>query len=103
MPPRIREVLHGPQLSHSAHFGSTIIRANFYREELLKHWRCLEQQREYYSEKAISDVEAALVRLLSKVDQLCDRKNCDQLVSRVLQNFDGVTRLSNRPDSKTIH
>ena len=32
----------------------------FYREEFLKHHRCLQQQRAYYSESAITDVEAAL-------------------------------------------
>ena len=34
----------------------------FYREEFLKHQRCLQQQRAYYSERAITDVEAALTR-----------------------------------------
>ena len=34
--------------------------AEFYREEFLKHHRCLQQQRPYYSESAITDVEAAL-------------------------------------------
>ena len=32
----------------------------FYREEFVKHHRCLQQQRPYYSESAITDVEAAL-------------------------------------------
>ena len=31
----------------------------FYREEFLKHHRWLQQQRAYYSESAITDVEAA--------------------------------------------
>ena len=34
--------------------------AEFYREEFLKHHRCLQRQRPYYSESAITDVEAAL-------------------------------------------
>ena len=34
----------------------------FYREEFVKHHRCLQQQRPYYSESAITDVEAALTR-----------------------------------------
>ena len=33
--------------------------SNFYREEFVKCKRCLEQQREYYSEDAITDVDAA--------------------------------------------
>ena len=36
----------------------------FYREEFLKHHRCLQQQRPYYSESAITDVEAALTRIM---------------------------------------
>ena len=78
-------------------------RTSFYREELLKHWQCLERQREYYSEKAIADVESALTRLIADVDRLCARKNGDQLVSRLLHKIDGVTRLSAWSDSKKHH
>ena len=38
----------------------------FYREEFLKHHRCLQQQRPYYSESAITDVEAALTRIMGQ-------------------------------------
>ena len=34
--------------------------SNFYREEFQKCQRCLDQQREFYSEHAISEVEKAL-------------------------------------------
>ena len=74
--------------------ASSSARTQFYREELVKHWECLEQQREYYSEKAITDVEGALTRLIADVDELCARKNGDQLVSSLLRKIDGVTRLS---------
>ncbi len=30
------------------------LRIEFYREELIKHQRCLQRQREYYSERAIA-------------------------------------------------
>ena len=40
----------------SAHHPIT----EFYREEFVKHHQCLQQQRGYYSERAITDVEAAL-------------------------------------------
>ena len=86
-----------------ASFGSATVRTNFYREELLKHWDCLKQQRECYSEKAIDDVEAALTRLMSQVEQLCARKDGDQLVSRLLRKIDGVSRLSAWSDSKKSH
>ena len=78
-------------------------RITFYREELFKHRQCLEQQREYYSEKAITDVEAALTRLIADVDRLCARKNGDQLVGRLLCKIDGVTRLSALSDPKKHH
>src|SRR5438105_4380227 len=40
----------------------------FYREEFVKHHLCLQQQRPYYSEGAITDVEAALTRILSDLE-----------------------------------
>lgn len=78
-------------------------RGRFYRDELVKHWECLERQREFYSEKAIGDVEAALTRLMTDVDELCARKNGDQLVSTLLRKIDGVTRLSAWSDPKKHH
>ena len=98
-----RNVLCGLPPKRRAGFELITVRTNFYREELLKHRQCLEQQREYYSEKAIDDVEAALTRLMSQVEQLCARKNGDQLVSRLLRKIDGVTRLSAWSDSKKSH
>ena len=85
---------------HPLHFG----RANqLLREELVKHWHCLERQREYYSEKAITDVEAALGRLMSEVDRLCAQEHGDQLVSQLLRKIDGVTRLSAWSDRQKTH
>ena len=78
-------------------------RSNFYREELLKHWQCLEQQREHYSEKAMTDVEAALRKLMLHVDQLCAEEDGDQLVSQLLRKIDGVTRLSAWSNQKRTH
>ena len=43
----------------------------FYREEFVKHHRCLQQQRPYFSESAITDVEAALARIMAELEQLC--------------------------------
>ena len=40
----------------------------FYREEFIKHHRCLQEQRPYYSEGAIIDVETALTRILNELD-----------------------------------
>lgn len=103
MPPSNRDGLFGFAPIGPAQFKPSAVRRNFYREELAKHRQCLEQQREYYSEKAIDDVEAALTRLMSQVDRLCARENGDQLVSRLLREIDGVTRLSAWSDQKKSH
>ena len=79
------------------------IRTNFYREEFLKHRRCLRQQREYYSEHAITSVEAALARILSQLEQLSAKDDADQVVSRLLRKFDVVTGLSGWTDPKNVH
>jgi hypothetical protein len=75
----------------------------FYREEFLKHHRCLQQQRPYYSESAITDVEAALIRIMGQLETLCTQDNADQVVSTLLKKFDVVTGLSSWSDPKHTH
>jgi hypothetical protein len=75
----------------------------FYREEFLKHRRCLEKQREYYSVSAITSVEAALTRIISQLEQLSTKKDADQLVSGLLRKFNVVTGLSGWTDPKNVH
>ena len=75
----------------------------FYKEEFLKHHRCLQQQRAYYSESAITDVEAALSRIMGKLEQLSTQDNAPQLVSSLLKKFDIVTGLSSWSDPKQTH
>ena len=77
--------------------------SNFYREEFVKCQRCLDAQREYYSERTISEVERALTKVLSELDRLCAKEDADQIVSRLLQKFDTVTRLSPWSDPRQIH
>ena len=77
--------------------------ADFFREEFLKHHRCLQQQRAYYSESVITDVEAALSKIIGKLDQLSSQANAEQLVSSLLKKFDGVTGLSAWSDPKHTH
>jgi hypothetical protein len=77
--------------------------ADFYREEFLKHQRCLEQQREYYSERVICDVEAAIRRILSQLDRLCLQQDADQVVSRLLRKIDVLTGLSAWSDPKKVN
>ena len=76
---------------------------NFYREEFIKCQRCLEQQREFYSEAAVDDVERALTRVLSQLDRLCSDANADQVVSRLLRQFDIVTGLSAWSDPRNVN
>ena len=78
-------------------------RAAFYREELLRHRRCLELQREYYSTRAIVDVEAVLARLSTQIECLCFEDNGDRFVWLLLNKIDRVTRLSTFSDQKTHH
>ena len=66
----------------------------FYREEFIKHQRCLEQQREYFSPQAIHSVETALVKVISQVDSLSAKADAEQVVAKLLREFDVVTRLS---------
>ena len=77
--------------------------ADLYREEFLKHQRCLQEQREYYSERVILDVEAALRRILSNLDHLCAQQNGEQMVSRLLRKIDVLTGLSAWSDPKKSH
>jgi hypothetical protein len=77
--------------------------SNFYREEFVRCQRCLEQQREYYSERAVSDVEQALVKVMSQLDRLCERGNADQVVGRLLRQFDVVTGLSAWTDPRQVN
>jgi hypothetical protein len=75
----------------------------FYREEFIKHHLCLQQHRPYYSEDAITDVEAALTRIMGKLEQLCSKADAEQLVSSLLKKLDGVTGLSAWTDPKHTH
>jgi hypothetical protein len=75
----------------------------FYREEFIKHHRCLQQQRPYYSEDAISDVEVALTRIMGQLEHLCTKDNADEVVSTLLKKFDVVTGLSTWSDPKHTH
>ena len=86
-----------------ANVAPITVRTDFYREEFVKHQECLERQREYYSERVITDVEAALSRIITQLEQLCAKDDVDQVVSRLLRRFDVVTRLSAWTDPKKTH
>lgn len=75
----------------------------FYREEFLKHHRCLQQQRPYYSETAITDVEAALTKIIAELEHLSSQEDAPQLVASLLKKFDVVTGVSAWSDPKHTH
>ena len=75
----------------------------FYRQEFLKHHRCLQQHRAYYSESAITDVEHALTRIMGQLEHLCSKDNAGEVVSSLLKKFDIITNLSAWSDPKQSH
>lgn len=77
--------------------------SDFYREEFIRHRECLARQREYFSESAISDADRALARVLNRLDQLCSKRDADQLMGRLLRSFNAVTGLSGWSDPKQLH
>ncbi|HNV03787.1 MAG TPA: hypothetical protein PLE61_14980 [Vicinamibacterales bacterium] len=81
---------------------STIV-TDFYREELLKRQAQLRLQREYYSELAVATAEAALDRLLSRLETLCALDHADQVVSRLLRCIDAVAGRADAADPKKVH
>ena len=76
---------------------------DFYREEFLKHRKCLAEQREYYSERAITDADGAIARVLSELEQLCAKDDATTVMSNLLRKFDVVTGLSAWTDPKNYH
>jgi len=77
--------------------------SSFYREEVVKCQRCLDAQREFYSERTISEVEKALTKVMAQLDRLCATADADKVISRLLQEFDTITRLSAWSDPRHIH
>jgi hypothetical protein len=80
-----------------------LLPADFYREEFLKHRECLALQREYFSERAITDADEALAKVLGRLEQLCAQDDCEQLLGRLLRQFNAVTGLSGWADPKQLH
>lgn len=76
---------------------------DFYREELNRHRECLARQREYFSERAITNADQALARVIGQLDQLCAKDDADLLIGRLLKTFNAVTGLSGWADPKQLH
>jgi hypothetical protein len=76
---------------------------DFYRDEILKHQRCLRAQRDCYSARAIGDVEAALHRILTELDRLCAQPDAARVVAKLLRSIDSLTGLSSTSDPGPVH
>jgi hypothetical protein len=83
--------------------ASVSVPTDFYRQEFIRHRECLERQREYFSERAITDADRALARVLGQLDQICAKDDADKLIGRLLRTFDAVTGLSGWSDPKQLH
>lgn len=83
--------------------SSNVDLSAFYREEFIRHRECLAQQREYFSEHAITNADEALALVLGQLDQLCERDGADQLIGKLLRTFNAVTGLSSWSDPKQLH
>lgn len=77
--------------------------ADFYRQEFLRHRECLARQREYFSERAITDADQALAKVLGELEQICAKDDADQLISELLRKFNAVTGLSGWSDPSKLH
>jgi len=78
-------------------------RAEFFKQEFLKHHQCLERQREYYSDAAIAQAEDALKRIMGQVERLCQRDDACELIGQLLRQLDVVTKLSAWTDPEHLH
>ena len=83
--------------------ASVTVPADFYRTEFIRHRECLALQREYFSERAITDADAALARVIGRLDELCERDGAEQLIGSLLRQFNAVTGLSAWSDPKQLH
>ena len=76
---------------------------DFFRQEFLRHRECLARQREYFSERAITDADRALARVLGELDQICAKDDGVELISQLLRQFNAVTGLSGWADTSKLH
>jgi hypothetical protein len=83
--------------------ASVSVLSDFYRSEFIKHRQCLALQREYFSERAITDADAALAKIIARLEQICEKDGADQLIGRLLRQFNAVTNLSGWSDPTQLH
>lgn len=71
--------------------------ANFYREEFLKHKVRLESQKDFYSEKVFQELETALNKIITEIDNMSKMDHFSELASHLLSKIDYITHLSASP------
>jgi hypothetical protein len=102
--PRVRNRLPSFLIDRHAVISATpSALIDFYREEFIKHHQCLQAQREYFSEQAICGVERALQRVMADLEHLSGKADTDEVVARLLREFDVVTGLSAWSDPLKAH
>ena len=69
----------------------------------MKHHKCLQAQREYFSAQAIENAENALLKIIADLDRLSEQTNAEDIVARLLKEFDVVTGLSGWSEPNKIH
>ena len=69
----------------------------------MKHHKCLQAQREYYSAQAIENAENALLKIIADLDRLSEQTNAELIVARLLKEFDVVTNLSGWSEPTKLH
>src|SRR5215510_1215405 len=100
--PRARTRIPGFLLDHTAPPGVSTL-SEFYREEFVKHHKCLQAQREYYSAQAIENAENALLKIIADLDRLSEQTNAELIVAKLLKEFDVVTNLSGWSEPDKLH
>ena len=101
--PRARTRVPGFLLDQAAAPPGVSTLSEFYREEFVKHHKCLQAQREYYSAQAIENAENALLKIIADLDRLSEQTNAEDIVARLLKEFDVVTGLSGWSEPNKIH
>lgn len=100
--PRARTRIPGFLLDQSISPSVSTL-TEFYREEFIKHHKCLQAQREYFSAQAIENAENALLKIIADLDRLSEQTNAEDIVARLLKEFDVVTGLSGWSEPNKIH
>jgi hypothetical protein len=93
-----REVSHARVLS-----APLTTPAEFYRAEFTRHRQCLAAQREYFSERAITDADEALARVINQLETLCAQDDAEQVIAGLLRKFNAVTGLSRWSEPTQFH